>query len=350
MKSPFSVRLFLVFVASFFMSLGVGTVSAAPAITGIPVIDAPKVLAWPIDTGLQTPNLNEPTANLLNDFHGELTQCEMVLSTAGNYHMALKDLWVHYLAQFPVNDPLKNWFYTTSPPVSKDQIAKSLVQFGNLNARCRPQVAVGPKALIDSLIAARFTTGSMTPIIKTFGNVLLVKKGNPKKIHSIWDLAKNKVKVATPNKTEGGAFNLYANSIYNIASLDPAPPSNMTADELFNEIFNNKKEGKWLTGVRIHHREVPWSIAFGEADVAVIFYHLALHAVKTFPDLFEIVPLGGTVENPQPLLGNDTEVLNAIRINGNWSMRQLEATEKLMFEFQSSEFTTVLQAHGLRRP
>ena len=272
-----------------------------PPITGAPVIDTPKILEWPIDKGIQEPSLSEPTANLVNDLHAEISQCDMVLTTAGNYHMALKELWDLYLTKFPADNPLHNWYYTTSPPIAEQQITSSLVQFGNVKARCRPQVAVGPKKLIDSLVQAGFTTGDAVAITETRGNVLLVKRGNPKSISTIWDLGRNDIRVVTPHPSfEAGSFRLYANSIYDIAIHDNNPPSGITARDLFDNIFNGASGDpeKWLSGKRIHHREVPWSIAYGKADVAVIFYHLALHATITFPDLFDIVALGGTVTKP----------------------------------------------------
>jgi hypothetical protein len=322
-------------------------------ITGVPVIDTPKILEWPTDTGNHEPSLNEPTANLCSDLHAEINQCDLVLTTAGNYHMALRELWAIYLTRFPADDPLRNWFYTTSPPIAKEQITNNLVQFGNISARCRPQVAVGPKKLIDSLVHAGFTTGAVVPISKTRGNVLLVKKGNPKHVASIWDLGRNDIRVVTPHPSlEAGSFALYANSIYDIAQNDNKPPSGMTAKNLFDSIFNavSGDPEKWLSGKRIHHREIPWSIAYGKADAAVIFYHLALYAATTFPALFKIISLGGTVAEPKPVPGNHTEILYAIRIQGEWTEKQHIARETLIELFQSHEFTRILGKHGLDRP
>jgi hypothetical protein len=322
-------------------------------ITGVPAVDTPKILDWPADSGTQEPSLSEPTANLVNDLHAEIRQCDMALSTAGNYHMALKELWELFLGTFPPEDPLDNWFYTTSPPIIKQQIMNNLVQFGNVIASCRPQVAVAPQGLVDSLADAGFTDGDAVPITKTRGNVLLVKKGNPKHVSRIWDLGLNDVRIITPHpELEAGSFTLYSNSIYDIAKHDQNPPSGMTADDLVDTLFNgagNDPE-KWLAGKRIHHREVPWSIAYGKADAAVLFYHLALNTVNTFPDLFDIIPLGGTVAKPEPLPGNHIEVLYAVRIHGQWTEKQNSARERLMYLFQSKEFTSILHKHGLDRP
>lgn len=183
--------------------------------------------------------------------------------------------------------------------------------------------------------------------------MLLVKKGNPKHVATIWDLNRDDIRVITPHPSfEAGSFSLYAKSIFDIAKYDHNPPPGVTAEDLFNTIFNgvSSDPDKWLTGNRIHHREIPWSIAYGKADAAVIFYHLALHAGITFPDLFDVVSLGGTLKEPEPLPGNHTEILYAIRIRGNWTEKQQIATEKLMELFQSYEFSAILRKHGLDRP
>ncbi len=57
-------------------------------ITGKPVIDAPELLEWPYDHDTVTPNLNDPTSNTLHDFHSEISSCDLVLSSEGNYYPA----------------------------------------------------------------------------------------------------------------------------------------------------------------------------------------------------------------------------------------------------------------------
>ena len=323
--------------------------SQLPGISGRPVIDGPKILDWPSDRQGQGPSLDEPTANLINDLHAEMSDCDMVLTTSGNYHMALRELWDIYLESFPADAPLGNWFYTTSPPVARGQIANGLIRFGNFRGRCRPQVAVGPAELAASLVAAGLTDGGALPICKSRGNVILVKRRNPGKILTVWDLGRKGIRLITPNpETEQGSFRLYAVSIYRIAQNDKKPPSGMTAEGLFNAIFNGKRGGqKWFSGRRIHHREIPWSVAYGKADAGLIFYHLAKHAKNVFPELFDIVPLGGTADEPKPLPGNQVETLCAVRIRGDWSKRQKDAAEKLMELFKSRKFTAILKRHGL---
>ena len=111
------------------------------------------MLAWPPDREITHPNLSDPAANTLYDFHGVLSSCDLAFSTEGNYHPALHDLWPIFLAQFK-DRPLANWFYTTSPPVALDQITRQGVEIGNLLATCKPSLVVATLKVIEKLVKA----------------------------------------------------------------------------------------------------------------------------------------------------------------------------------------------------
>ena len=335
------------------LCLGVPQVLAQLSqITAKPVIDAPLLLEWPADRQTTHPNLSDPTSNVLYDFHASLSSCDLVFSTEGNYHPALHDLWPIFLAKFK-DRPLGNWFYTTSPPVALQQIASRGLQIGNLLAACKPSLVVATPKLIEKLVKAGYTEGPAYPLYQDRGAVILVKKGNPKHIQAIWDLGREGVRLVTPNpELEPGAFENYLGTIYGIATHDPHPPAGMQAKDLINSIFSGagRDPYKWLAGPRIHHRDLPWSVAYGRGDAAVILYHLGLYTQQTFPDRFDLVPLGGTISAPQPLPGTLIGTRFAIRIQGNWTPRQLEAREELLRTLLSEEFTEILNKRGLRRP
>lgn len=334
------------------VSMGVALADELPpVITGTPVIDAPQILSWPHDQGDVKPSLNDPDANLLFDFHGELNTCDFLLSSEGNYHPALHNIWPVFLARFK-DHPLKNAFYTTSPPVFTQQVQNGVVQFGNLYARCRPQIAAGGMEEIKKLQEAQLTDGEPLPFYEDRGEVILVKKGNPKHIKTVWDLARAEVHYVSPHPDqEAGAFKNYLKTIYGIAAKDPHPPAGMNAAKLIEAVFNNRKTAdKWFAGPRIHHRDIPWSIAYGKADAGIIIYHLGRFAQQTFPQQFDIVPLGGSADNPQPLPGTVTSVRYMVKVKGEWSERQREAAQTYIDTLMSEEFTAILQKHGLKRP
>ncbi len=331
---------------------GLNAWAEMPKITGKPVVDTPQLLEWPTDQGMVTPNLNDPTSNTLFDLHGAISSCDLVFSTEGNYHPALHDIWPIFLKKLK-DRPLQNYFYTTSPPVVIEQIQNKMLEIGNLHITCMPAVTVGTKAIIDKLLKAGYADGPAHPLYQDRGSVMLVKKGNPKQIRSVWDLARNDIRLVTPNpKLESGAFENYLATLYGIAEHDTHPPKEMSAETLINRIFNNAGDGtnKWLSGARIHHRDLPWSVAYGKADAAIILYHLGLYTMQTFPDIFDVVPLGGTVADPQPLEGTKITTRFLIRIKGNWSARQLEDREILLQTLLSDDFTKILEKRGLHRP
>lgn len=324
-----------------------------PQITGKPVLDTPQLLAWPRDIGTTEPNLHDPDSNVLYDLHGQIASCDLVLSTEGNYHMVLREIWPLVLRTLTAKHiAWHNVLYTTSPPIFLPQLKNGTVQFDNLNMNCRPSVAVGSKAVMDKLVAQGYADGKPVPLYQDRGDVILVKKGNPKHIESVWDLGRAGVHLVTPNpEGEPGAYISYRDAIYNIAKADKHPPSGWTAEKLIHTIFNGASgdPDKWLTGYRIHHRDEPWSVAYGKADAAVILYHLGRYTEETFPNLFEIVPLGGTVTDPQPLTGTKVDVRYVAAIKGNWSPKQKKARDILLNILLSESFTQALERHGLQR-
>lgn len=126
----------------------------------------------------------------------------------------------------------------------------------------------------------------------------------------------------------------------------------MNSDRLVDLIFNggSRDPEKWLAGPRIHHRDLPWSVALGKADAAIIFYHLGLYIQQTFPDRFDLVSLGGTLTDPQPMKGTVVQPRYLARLMGDWTPRQKESREVLVETLLSADFTRVLEKRGLLRP
>ena len=276
--------------------------SKHPTIEGNPRIYSPDLLEWKTDFQAKSPDLTEPTSNRIYDLHLQVNDCkafDLILSTSGNYHMALTEFWYTYF--LPNNRQVKNWFFSTSPPIGPEQTKNGVLSYSNVALACPPHLVVGPKGVMEQLQKDGLMQGQPLPMFTNRGNVLLVKKGNPKNIQSIWDLQRSNIVLGTSNPyTEPGSFGNYASSIYNIAQQDKNAEA---ADVLFQSLFG-KGTKKWVTGKRIHHREVPHLIYSSQADVGIVFYHLARYFVESFPNEFEIVPLGGTVETPTPLPGN----------------------------------------------
>ncbi|MDJ0620172.1 MAG: substrate-binding domain-containing protein [Calothrix sp. MO_192.B10] len=342
-----------------------------PEITTEPVVLGQKTLKWLREGGNDTipqrpfdyPDLTGQ-ANVLDDWHMQTSSddWDLLVSTAGNFYRFLNVFFRQvYLPDNPVVSA-GQWGYSTSPPVSIQQLDNGgRLTFGNMEIRGIPMVVMGPNSIMNAVVNGGYNDGERGKILSNFGNVLLVKAGNPKNIRDIWDLGRKGVSVVTSNpETEPGSFGNYSSSVFHIAFREVEAATgdiklaNRRANRLFNSVFNpknNQRRRKWVVGDRIHHRDVPQALANGEADVGLMFYHLARTAIEANPGLFEIVPLGGTVEHPEPLLGNRVATMQAIRIAGNWTPQQIINRDNFFFGITDSAANgDLLERFWLREP
>jgi hypothetical protein len=102
-------------------------------------------------------------------------------------------------------------------------------------------------------------------------------------------------------------------------------------------------QGRVRFGELIHHREAPQAVFDGSADVAPVFFHLALRYKRIFPDCFDIVPLGGSADDPDPLEGNVT-VVTSMGLVGDGGSRG----SRLLGYLASDEAVKIYESHGLR--
>lgn len=224
-------------------------------------------------------------SNLLLDFHGDPTTAELVIFSDGNHHMALKEA---IRAFGSISSGTKGVFYATTPPGPiVSLLKKRRLQLGNFVLSASPHLFIGPPHILDNLLEEGHISGHQ-PFVRNQGNVLLVKRGNPKGITSTEDLKRPDVTVFLSNpKTEAASHRGYFDTLVNLSGDEKIAASL-----------------RIVYGERIHHREAPEAVAGGRADAALIFYHLALYFTRCFPDDFEIVPLGGTAQRPEPFEGN----------------------------------------------
>jgi len=243
-------------------------------------------LSWPLEAAKQDDSerflWNQAGSNLCLDFHGDPGAAQLVVFSDGNHHMALEASCQNFLKQYPdINDI----FYATTPPrVISESLLQGGVTIGNLTINIKPHVFISPKPILDNLIDKGLMT-SHKAFARSRCNVLLLRKGNPKNIQTIADLTRDDVKLTLSNPvTEGASHMIYRETIFNIAKEQNLDVS--TFESLLDKAAN-----KTLYGDNIHHREVPQAIFSGQADVAVVYYHLALRYAKIFPDHFEFIEL-----------------------------------------------------------
>ena len=111
---------------------------------------------------------------------------------------------------------------------------------------------------------------------------------------------------------------------------------------------------KWVASSRIMHRDIPYALCNNQADAAVIFYHQAVYIKQTLAQLgcnLEIVPMGGTAEDPQPLPGNKVGTLHIAKVSGSFAKRTKDARDEV-YNFLTIDpiWTQILADHGLTTP
>ncbi len=294
------------------------------------------VLKWPAETACavshDTPHFVHAESNICLDFHGDPSRAKLVVFSDGNHHMALQETLRAFVAKFPAVEDI---FYTTTPPrVAIQMLRAGCIDVGNLRVTVAPHVFISPPAVLDQLVTEKIMDGHL-PFMRSRGVVLLLRKGNPKAIFGIMDLLRRGVKLFLSNPvTEKISYQIYTDALRRMAMRD-----GVVLDFLDHKPGQHNSN-KLMYGEAIHHREAPQAVLDGDADVALVFYHLALRYQRIFPDLFEFVwPIGS--------LGAQVCDINyfncgLIGDGGEWG--------KLLIEFLlSAEVTEIYAAHGLDR-
>ncbi len=245
-----------------------------------------KQLNWPVE-GSQADysnrnQWNQAGSNICLDFHGDPIAAKLVVFSDGNHHMALQACCKEFLKS---NSTVNDIFYATTPPkVILDSVLRGGVLLGNLHLNVQPHVFISPENILDKLVAKKQIT-SHQAFARSSGNVLLVKKGNPKGIEGIADLLRDDVRLTISNPvTEAASYEVYKQTLLDVAvekELDVSAFSDLIDKDSTRVVF----------GESIHHREVPQTIYEGNADVAIVYYHLALRYSRIFPDDFEIIKI-----------------------------------------------------------
>lgn len=249
------------------------------------------ILRWPSETVLAEETIEpwyQPGSNYVLDFHGDPLKAELVVFSDGNHHMALLPALRAYHRE---HSRIKDIFYATTPPYPILKLLKTgAIRIGNLTLSVRPNVFISPPHVLDGLE----TAGNMDthkPLAQIRGSVLLFAKDNPKKIQSIADLMRTDVRLFISNpETEKVSYDGYRQTLEAFANLQ-----GLNSEDFSQAVFRDSA----VFGQSIHHREAPEAIACGRADVAVVYYHLALRYTTIFPDQFDFMALGGARSDPE---------------------------------------------------
>ena len=273
-----------------------------------------------------------PGSNLAMDFHGDPVTAGLVVYSDGNHHMALEESIRTFLQQNPDADDV---FYTTTPPAPlvNAMRGEGLV-LGNLRLSRKPDVFIGPDNILMDLHESG-DVGQNRPFARSRGNVLLVRRGNPKNIHKLSDLLADDIAVTCSNPvTEKASFSVYRQALVSMAESD-----GLDGDPLITRFTDSGPQT--VHSKRIHHREVPEIVASGQADVAVIYYHLALRYVRIFPEIFDLVDIDEvTSDQPNPRHPTTTYHVGLVNDENPWAAK--------FFDFmQGGSVADIYHRHGL---
>lgn len=292
---------------------------------------APVSLDWPAESARSDDGFRwrHARSNLCLDFHGDPRRAQMVVFSDGNHHMALEECLQRFLAAHPVAEDV---FYVTTPPaVLLAWLESGSLHVGNLCLSLRPHVFISPPKILDRVVAAGHARRHV-PFMRSRGNVLLVRKGNPKGVRTLADLARPEVRLFLSNpKAETASYEVYVTSLRELARTQGVAPD-----------FIDAGAERVVYGERIHHREAPQALADGRADAALLYYHLALRYTRIFPEHFEMVPLDGTPTAPAAENVISAFHLALVGDGGEWGAA---AHDYLLGE----EAAEIYARHGLHR-
>ncbi len=296
-------------------------------------------LNWPLEATCSSEANQrwvQPASNICLDFHGDPITAGLVVFSDGNHHMALEASLQQFRQQHP---EVIDIFYATTPPsVIVNLLITGTLVLGNLTLSRLPNVFISPIGIMDRLQADGYVASHQV-FMQSRGNVMLVRKGNPKNIQTIADLLREEVRLFISNPvTEKASYEVYEQTLLGLAE-----EQNISQDAM-KELLASSSD-RLILGERIHHREAPQCLFGDRADVAVIYYHLALRYTRIFPEHFEIVPLGDLKGDPEYSENNITTGyhIGLVGDGGEWG--------KPFLDYMFSDAVTQLYAeHGLQRP
>ncbi|MHB8915224.1 MAG: molybdate ABC transporter substrate-binding protein [Thiobacillus sp.] len=251
-----------------------------------------SVLRWPAEYAgapQSAARFSHAGSNLCLDFHGDPSRAGATVLSDGNHHMALEAALTDFVKHHP---EVGEVFYTTTPPRVMTDIAHAgAIRISNVQLAIKPDIFIGPPRVLQGLQDAQLMPAH-APFMRSTGIVFLVQQGNPKKIHHVGDLLRDEVRLFLSNpETESVSHQAYKTCLNALAAR-----ANIALPFLTHPLGQPDPQ-KLIYGECIHHREAPQAVAHGRADVAMVYYHLALRYQRIFPEQLELVWPGGANEN-----------------------------------------------------
>ncbi|MFD2871270.1 molybdate ABC transporter substrate-binding protein [Mucilaginibacter ximonensis] len=188
------------------------------------------------------------------DLYGDINDPQLVIFFAGNQFMVVDDLLAAFKAKYPQYERV---FAETLPPgILARQIEAGSIVVGNMRINLKPDVYTAGKSGIEK------TPDLFSRIVPYATNKLsiMVRKGNPKHIQGLTDLAKKDIRVSMPNlQTEG------------IGTQIMEAYARAGGEKLQKAVMEEKVKANSTYLTKIHHRETPMRILYGDSDAGPVW-------------------------------------------------------------------------------
>jgi len=199
---------------------------------------------------------------------GDSYTADLVMYLAGNQFMVMEELIKDFQAK---NPDIKTIYVETIPPgqILKGQVLKQ-GQINGENTAQNPDLFASVNLGHLKKLKAMGTMNDY--IIYTHNKLeLMVAKGNPKGIKGPKDLARDDLVQSHPNPLTEGIFKFYGSKMLKDLGLYEKVTGNAECKSCW------AVKGKtWFT--QRHHRETPYRIEHGEADVGIVWATEIMHA------------------------------------------------------------------------
>lgn len=214
-----------------------------------------------------------PGINNTPDLYGDIENPQLVIFFAGNQFMCIDELLNGFKKRHPEYQRI---FVETLPPgILAKQIIGGSLTMGNLRITHKPDIYTAGKSRINEM--ANYL--DRTEVYAHNKLALMVPKGNPKKIKALGDLEKKDIRVSMPNPAWEG-----------IGRQIEAAYKKAGGDALHKAVMQTKVKNNSTYLTRIHHRESPLRILYGQSDVAPVWYSEA-HYQKMIGHPVELVSI-----------------------------------------------------------
>ncbi len=218
-------------------------------------------------------NFTVPGINNVPDLYGDIVDPQLVVFFAGNQFMCIDEILDGFKKKHP---EYKRIFVETLPPgILAQQIEGGSLTLGNLKITHLPDVYAAGKERILGMqdYFSRTETYAFNKL------TLMVPKGNPKQIRGISDLSQAKLRIAMPNPAWEGVGR-HIETVYR----------RVGGERLHQQIMEQKVQDQSTYLTKIHHRESPMRVLYGQADVAPVWYSEVIYqqAIQHPIDMVEI--------------------------------------------------------------